>query len=185
MSAAAALKAARDAGIHVALDGDDVVLEASAEPLPAVLDLLLRHKAAILGLLRSTVNGWSAEDWQTYFDERASIAEFVAGLPRQEAETRAFAWCVAEWLNRSSISSVPGRCVGCNAGDRPSDPLLPFGSETSGYAWLHSRCWPAWYAGRQAEAVAALARVGIEVAVVGPQTLSRDPERPAFCGSQS
>ena len=28
-------------------------------------------------------------------------------------------------------------------------------------AWLHSPCWPAWYAGRQAEAVAALATMGI------------------------
>jgi hypothetical protein len=27
--------------------------------------------------------------------------------------------------------------------------------------WLHSRCWPAWHDGRKAEAVAALATMGI------------------------
>jgi hypothetical protein len=39
---------------------------------------------------------------------------------------------------------------------------LPFGTADSGHAWLHSRCWPAWYAGRKAAAMAALARLGIE-----------------------
>jgi hypothetical protein len=30
------------------------------------------------------------EDWQAYFDERAGIREFDGGLPRAEAELRAF-----------------------------------------------------------------------------------------------
>ena len=45
--------------------------------------------------------------------------------------------------------------------DHAHDPLLPFGIEPTGHAWLHSRCWPAWHAGRKAEAVAALAAMGI------------------------
>ena len=31
----------------------------------------------------------------------------------------------------------------------------------TGHVWLHSRCWPVWHAGRKAEAIAALAAMGI------------------------
>ncbi len=40
MSAAEALKAARAAGIKLAIDGDDLVLEASAPPPSAILEVL-------------------------------------------------------------------------------------------------------------------------------------------------
>ena len=52
MSAAEALKAALAAGVSVEIDGDDLVLEASAPPPPAVLDLLSQHKAPIIAMLR-------------------------------------------------------------------------------------------------------------------------------------
>ena len=97
------------------------------------------------------------------FDERAGIAEFDGGLPRAEAEARAFACCVAEWMNRSFERSPPGYCLGCGGGDHAHDPLLPFGTETTGHVWLHSHCWPAWHAGRKAEAVAALKAMGIKI----------------------
>jgi hypothetical protein len=90
---------------------------------------------------------------------RAGIGEFDGGLPRAESEARAFACCVAEWLNRNPVRSPPGRCLGCGNGDHAHDPLLPFGIESTGHAWLHSLCWSAWYAG--VEAVAALANLGI------------------------
>jgi hypothetical protein len=44
MSATEAIKVARDAGIELTIDGDDLVLEAPAPPPAAVLDLLSRHK---------------------------------------------------------------------------------------------------------------------------------------------
>jgi len=160
MSAAPALKAVRAAGVSVRVDGDDLEWEAETEapPPPAVLDLLLHHKAEILRLLRPANDGWSPEDWQVFFDERAGIAEFDGGLPRAEAEARAFACCVAEWLNHNPTPSVPGRCLGCGDGERTCEPLLPFGTDTSGHAWLHRLCWPAWYRAREAEAVAAMCR---------------------------
>lgn len=161
MSAAEALKAARAAGIELGIDGDDLVLEASAPPSAAVLDLLSHHKVGIVTLLRPAGDGWSAEDWQVLFDERAGIAEFKGGLPRGRAEARAFACCVAEWLNRNPARSPAGRCLNCGDGNHAHDPLLPHGVESNGHAWLHSRCWPAWYAGRKSEAVAALAAMGI------------------------
>jgi hypothetical protein len=39
------------------------------------------------------------EDWRAFFDERAVIAEFDGGLPRDQAEARAFACCIAKRLN--------------------------------------------------------------------------------------
>jgi hypothetical protein len=165
MSAAEALKAARAAGIRLEIDGDALTLEASEAPPPAVLDLLSRHKAGVVALLRPANDGWSAADWLAFFDERAGIAAFNGGLPRDQAEARAVACCVAEWLNRNPVRSPPGRCFGCGGGEHAHDPLLPFGTDPNSHAWLHSRCWPAWYAGRQAEAVAALAMMGIAAPV--------------------
>ena len=101
MNAAEVLMAAWVSGIDVGIDGDDLVLEASAAPPSAVLDLLSRHKAGIVTLLRAADDGWSAEDWQVFFDERASIAEFDGGLPRSQAEAQALACCAAEWLLRN------------------------------------------------------------------------------------
>ncbi|MCB1467443.1 MAG: hypothetical protein KDK08_09945 [Rhizobiaceae bacterium] len=156
MSALQALKAARDAGVRIGVDGDALTLDADAAPPPTVLDLLSRHKAEVISLLRTGNDGWSGEDWHAFFDERAGIAEFDGELPRDQAEARAFACCVAEWLNRNPVRSPPGRCLGCGGNDHAVDALLPFGIEPTGHAWLHSRCWEEWHAVRKAEAVAVL-----------------------------
>ncbi len=155
MSVVEALKAARAAGIELALDGDDLALSAASAPPATVLDELFRHKAEIVALLRPG-DGWSAEDWQVYFDERAGIAEFESGLSRAEAEAHAFECCVVEWLNRNPVCSPPGRCFGCGRSEDNNDPLRPYGTEQSDHAWLHSRCWEAWQANRKAKAVAVL-----------------------------
>lgn len=171
MSAALALELARAVGICVRVDGDDLELEALAPPPQTVLDLLSRHKTDILRLLRPANDGWSPEDWQFFFDERASIAEFDGGMPRAEAETRAFACCVTEWLNRNPTPSASGRCLACGVGERAIDPLLPFGSETRGHAWLHRACWPAWCRAREADAIAALAGMGIAPGRLAPPSI--------------
>ena len=113
MSAAEALTAARCAGISVSLDGPDLVLKAAARPPTALLDELERQKAGVIALLREANTGWSAGDWLAFFEERATIAELKAGPPQPEAETRAFACCVAEWLNRNHEGSPPGQCLAC------------------------------------------------------------------------
>ena len=161
MSGAAILRAARAAGLDLRIDGDGLVLQAHAPPPPEILDALARHKQEIIDLLRPGRDGWSAEDWQAHFDERAGIAEFDGGLPRPDAEARAFECCVVEWMNRSFERSPPGRCLACVGGDHALDVLVPHGIEPTGHVWLHSRCWPAWHAGRRAEAVAALKAMGI------------------------
>jgi hypothetical protein len=161
MSAAEALWAARAAGIEVRVDGDDLALRATSPPRAEILERLARHKPGVVALLRRGWDGWSAEEWRAHFDERAGIAEFDGGLPRPQAEARAFACCVVEWLNRNFDRSPPGSCLACGGADRAHDVLLPHGSEPAGPAWLHSRCWPAWHAGRRAEAIAALKAMGI------------------------
>jgi hypothetical protein len=162
MSAAQALQAARAAGIHVRTEGNDLVLEAAAPPPSALLDLLSSHKADIVRMLRRAKNGWSTVDWHAFFDERAGLAEFDGGLSRTQAEHEAFACCVVEWLDRNPEQVPPGRCLGCGEKEQAHDELLPFGTEVSGHAWLHSRCWPAWHAARKAEAIATLATMGID-----------------------
>jgi hypothetical protein len=99
MKAIGAVEAARAAGIVLAVDGEDLVLEAASTPPAAVLDALSQQKAEIVALLRPGRVGWSSEDWQVFFDERTGIAEFDGGLSRPQADAQAFACCVAEWLN--------------------------------------------------------------------------------------
>jgi hypothetical protein len=162
MSATEALKAARDAGVRVRIDRDDLVLEATAPPPPAVLNLLSGNKTGIVMLLRRVDSGWPAEEWQDFFDERAGISEFDGGLPRPEAEARAFEACLVEWSNRNPAPSRAGRCTGCGRSESISAVVLPFGTEPGTHAWLHAECWQAWSQARRADAIAALAKMGIQ-----------------------
>jgi hypothetical protein len=111
MSAVQALGAARAFGIHLELDGDDLLLEASGPPPDAVLDALSQHKAEVVRILHSAKDGCSLEYWHVLFHQRVAFAEFAGGLPRTEAEARAFECCVVEWLNRNPTPSAPGRCA--------------------------------------------------------------------------
>jgi hypothetical protein len=164
VSAGEALKAARAVGIRLGIDGGDLLLEAAAPPPAPVLDLLSRHKADVVQMLCPAEDGWSAEDWQVFFDERASIAEFDGGLSGADAEAQAFECCVIEWLNRHPERSPPGHCLACGGRDQAHDPVLPYGIESAGHAWLHSHCWPTWYERRKAKALAALTKTGITTA---------------------
>ena len=178
MTAAEALKAVRAAGVELALDGDDLVLNAASAPPATVLDALSRHKAEIVSLLRPGRDGWSAEDWQVFFDERAGIVEFDGGLPRPKATAQAFACCVAEWLNRNPERSPAGRCLGCGDGEHDHDPLLPYGTEPNSHVWLHSRYGPAWYEARKPKAASVLAAMGISAPVGRPMKREERSQHP-------
>src|SRR5689334_3639999 len=165
MTAVEALRMAHAAGVELSVDQDDLVLDAPSEPPSAVLDMLRQHKRGVVELLRRELRvrycSWSAEDWQLFFDERAGIAEFDDGLSRAEAEVTAFTHCVVEWLNHNPMYSPPGHCFGCGGCESSHNPLLPVGIGSAGQVWLHSGCCSAWYAGRKAEAVDALAGMRI------------------------
>ena len=158
MSAAQALKAARAVGIHLEVEGDDLLLEASSPPPTAILELLSQHKAEIVALLRPG-RDWSAEDWQVFFDERAGIIEFDGRLSRTEAEAQALACCIVEWLNRNPTPSAPGRCAWCGQAESRDAAVLPYGPEPG--TWLHAECWPAWQEVRRSQATEALMRMGV------------------------
>jgi hypothetical protein len=125
VSAGEALKAARAVGIRLGIDGGDLLLEAAAPPPAPVLDLLSRHKADVVQMLCPAEDGWSAEDWQVFFDERASIAEFDGGLSGADAEAQAFECCVIEWLNRHPERSPPGHCLACGGRDQATIRCCP------------------------------------------------------------
>jgi hypothetical protein len=55
-----------------------------------MLEVIRRNKADILTLLVADYRVWTAEDWQVFYDERAGIAEFDAGLPKAHAEHMAY-----------------------------------------------------------------------------------------------
>jgi hypothetical protein len=159
MSAFQALDVARAAGIEVRLAGKQLELSASREPPPDVLDMLRRHKLSIVAILDPT-QPWDPVEWLAYFDERAGIAEFDGGLPRAEAEERAYGCCITEWLSRTAVISAPGPCPVCGGSDGPSDPLLAIGI-VGGRTWLHLGCVKVWCCIRRAKAVAAFDAMGI------------------------
>ena len=168
MSAAEALRAARAVGIRLGLDGDQLILEATAPPPLAVVDLLARNKAGLVTLLRPGNDGWSAEDWQAFFDERAAIAQFDYGLSPREAEARAFQDCVVQWLNRNPEPSPHWQCARCHRPASGDAVVVPFGNGDH-HTWLHPGCWPTWFQTRQIRAIAALGTVGVLVACAFPR----------------
>ena len=140
-------------GRTIAVSGDKLKLRAP-EPLPDDLVSELRlHKAEVLKLLS---NIWTAEDLQTFFDERAGVLEHDHELPKPEAERRAWEWCIVEWFNRNPVSSAPGACAWCGEPENTKRIVVPFGTTTS--TWLHHACWPHWQTQRRADAERALSK---------------------------
>lgn len=85
MSVATAIVAAQAAGLHIFLDGEDLVLGAAVPPSASVLEGLSRHKAEIVALLRLGPDGWSSHDWHVAADTSAGLTPFEEGLPREQA----------------------------------------------------------------------------------------------------
>src|SRR5262245_27981205 len=145
--------------------------------------MLRRHKRSIVSLmqgrllaLRQPVQAWDPVDWRAFFDERAGIAEYDGGLPRAEAEARAFDCCIAEWLLRNPIDSSADTCLGCGKSATIDEPLVAIGVVGSGEAWLHCGCVPAWRAARIHAAIAALSAMNI----VAPAGATITPKEATF-----
>jgi hypothetical protein len=160
VSAAEAIRAARALGVEVTLDGNDLLLEADSEPPAATLEALSRYKAEIIELLRPNKDGWSAEDWQLFFEERAAVAEYDGGLLRSEAEAQAFDCCVVKWLDLNPSPSARGHCAWCGQSES-HDAVVPYGTDPGTHIWLHRECWSEWYKMRRSQAKEALTRMSI------------------------
>ena len=146
MSAAEALKAAREAGIELELEGDDLVWEAAKEPAVAILDLLSRHKPGIVRLLRPAIDGWSAEDWQAFFDERAGIVEHDGGFrPSGCGDVCASRTAsIIGWrcIRRSQTSKDTASAVALLSLIEQASVVVTWSDGTMGR--LHAGCAPTW-----------------------------------------
>ena len=145
MNATKALQFARDFGVVVEVTGGDLLLTASIEPPANILDALARYKQDIIGILAPTDMGSTAEDWLASFDERAGIAEFDGGQPRELAELQAIGSCVLDPAIKTTsrdqlerfIRSLPlhigraGRAPDLSTGVQSDDPGDPEISETT------------------------------------------------------
>ena len=145
MSAAEALRVAQDAGVRVSLEGHELVLWASIEPAPAVLDGLSRYKSDIIDLFRLGQVRWTDQEWQSLFDERAKAAEHD-GWSRLDAETNAYHDCVDQWLALHPPQAAPdGCCLRCGTSIRQDDqPTIAVACCGDIAGWLHDRCASDW-----------------------------------------
>ena len=83
------LQDARRQGIEVLLAHGGLRIVARREPVTPIIDALVAHKPAIIALLTPDASGWTGEDYETFYDERAAILEYEHNMPRAEAEARA------------------------------------------------------------------------------------------------
>jgi hypothetical protein len=146
-------------GATIEVAKDRIVLRAGGTAIPR--DLISRIRLAKAELLetlaaRPANHEWAAEEWQAFFDERASVAEFDGGLSRTSAEAHAFEACIMEWLNLNPAPSLPGRCARCGEVETRHAVVLPYGAEPGMHTWLHAECWGAWQEARRTQAVKAL-----------------------------
>jgi hypothetical protein len=130
-----ALKLARDYGVRVTLDGDDLSLEADMAPPADLVAALKAAKSVIVGELR--------------------LRQALERQRREEVERRD----ITRWINNHFISSPPGRCIHCGGDPRANDRfvLIFVGSDR---ADVHAACHPLWLAERERAARSAL---GLEV----------------------
>ena len=150
----------QEAGASLSVNGDKLRVRTTAPMPDELVEELRQAKPALLEHLRG--DGWDAEDWQTLFQERIAIAEHDGGIPQEEAERQAFTDCIEFWLHRNPPSpSGPESCVHCqSAVERVGEDAIPVLAR-NGHVWLHHQCWESWMARRRAEAVQALALVGL------------------------
>jgi hypothetical protein len=112
MNAVEALSVAQAAGLRIVLDGDGLLVDASAQPPDALIDALSHNKAEIVALLRLGNDGSTSKGRQALDDERSDIRSIPVSA---ETDTKAIPW--AEWkaleLNRlfqeQGITGEPGR----------------------------------------------------------------------------
>ena len=104
---------------------------------------------------------FNAEDWRTYFDERAAIAEHDGGLDRTTAERQAFMCAVAQWMNtHPEPEGDLNVCHHCRHRLADTDMLAVLNGP-DGHVWLHPRCHQPFIEQRRAKAIVELKAMGL------------------------
>ena len=98
MKAAEVIKEATAAGVRIAIEGDGLLLEATAAPPKAMIALITQHKAEIIDLLRIG-RGGPAEEAQVSWLDMVVAVENEAGRHR--------IWC-DELTRRADDDSLTG-----------------------------------------------------------------------------
>jgi hypothetical protein len=85
LTALDALRSAREAGVRIRLNGDDLELRAPMRPPDAVLGALRNHKPEIAALLRAATRpqGCSDEEWPAAITDAVRLGYHIP-IPRQE-----------------------------------------------------------------------------------------------------
>ena len=124
MSARAVLELARQNGVHVAVEGTELILNSDHEPPLELLDQLRCHKAEIIAYIAPSNDGWAATAWRAFFEERLATAESDVGRPRAKAAAKAFDACVPKFTDRYPAPSKPGQCAYCGALEAPGCSVI-------------------------------------------------------------
>jgi len=117
---------------------------------------------------------WEATDWQEFYDERAGIAEYDGGQPREKAERMASESCITRWLDTHPPADTNDAiCPHCQQPNgAPGTSCVPTLSGDGGHVWLHDACLEPWRALRRQEAVMELENMGIIRQKSGTETVS-------------
>ena len=147
MLAADLVRAVEQAGGHLELDGDDLVVEAPA-PLPEPIMVELRaHKAEVLVVLAGQTtkassrnaallrrahlavvpNLFDPEDVRAWLDERAAMRE-DSGAARVDADKAAFDELLWIWHAANPVEHAPDQCAACGTTLGPPVMALPDGA---------------------------------------------------------
>ena len=161
MTARAALKAARQAGIELEVAGTDFTMRVPGGISPAALDAIRSHRVEIATLLTAGPGGMTGEDWIVLFEERAASLEHEGGLPRHEAERLAFDFALIAWRDRVPAARTVDICAHCGRRGEPGMQLVPYGTLETGTTVLHTSCWPAWNTDRIRRGTAFLNSLGV------------------------
>ncbi len=172
------IRAVEQAGGHLELDGDGLVVEAP-EPLPEPIMTELRaHKAEVLlALAGQAVRPSSGnddllrraqlavvpdlsdpEDIRVWLDERAAMRE-DSGALRIDADKAAFDELLWLWCSANPAQHASGQCAACGTTFDPPVMALPDGAQVCDRP--DHPCLIAYGNGRRMEAVNALVGLGI------------------------
>jgi hypothetical protein len=151
-------------GVVLEVRGGRLVVEGPSQTLTdTCVERLRAVKGELIRILDiSGTTQWDVGDYQAFFDERAAILEFEAGLAHVEAERRAFSGTAQQWLSQNPAPATHprGGCVHCLDDDQRGNPLIPV-LTAGGHTFLHDRGWDAWRTFRREQAETALRQMGV------------------------
>ncbi len=168
------IRAVEQAGGHLELEGDGLVVEAP-EPLPESIMIELRARKAevLIALAGQSARGdllrrahlavvpdlSDPKDIQTWLIERAAMREVGSGTTRVDADKLSFDELLWIWHAANPVTLAPGKCAACGTAFEPPVMSLPDGAQVCDQPG-HG-CLISYGNGQRMDAVAALRGMGI------------------------